>query len=194
MCKCGCRGACTFNAVWEIIAWMLRVCLTRTLPCVRHDGIRFEDSELPGDDLRAKRAGRPLPFGLVIGRMEGDWSWMKSAMGFCGWRDAGSLGRCCYLCSADCQEFCWTDPSMNAKWRSTVFDQHQQLAHLFFQHRTSAVWSFPGFTVHMVSYDWMHVVDLGVSVVVMGNVVWEITQELGGRSMLHKLLLPRSCP
>ena len=57
----------------------------------------------------------------------------------------------------------------------------------------SAVWSFPGFTISMVVYDWMHAVDLGVTCTIEANCLWEMFVELGGtysnpRSALSRLL------
>ncbi|MDA8583956.1 hypothetical protein N9L68_06965 [bacterium] len=81
----------------------------------------FKDSHLPSDAESAARAGELLPFIGVIGKTHmGGWEWLKNACGLCGWKDTAD-GKCCFSCGADREEFPWTDPSLGAMWRSTIF-------------------------------------------------------------------------
>ena len=86
-CRCGCKGQCTFQTVWDVIGWSLRALIARRWPKMRHDNVLFSESALPGDRERAQRAGEVIPIGAVIQKKCGDWSWMKSAVGLQGWKD-----------------------------------------------------------------------------------------------------------
>ena len=86
-CRCGCKGQCTFQTVWDVIGWSLRALIARRWPKRRHDNVLFSESALPGDRERAQRAGEVIPIGAVIKKKCGDWSWMKSAVGLQGWKD-----------------------------------------------------------------------------------------------------------
>ena len=41
LCQCGCSGRCTFDALWDIIAWMFNALLARRYPRVDHLGNTF---------------------------------------------------------------------------------------------------------------------------------------------------------
>ena len=43
----------------------------------------------------------------------------------------------------------------------------------------SGFWGIPGVTIAYCRPDWMHTVDLGVLLYLLGNVFWELFQELG---------------
>ena len=60
-CGCGCKHAHTFEPIWAIIAWMLRVVLSGKFPDTRHDGVRFSESQLPGDQWRVSMTSRRVP-------------------------------------------------------------------------------------------------------------------------------------
>ena len=84
-CNCGCGGRHTFSAIFRIVGWMLRTCLTQKWPTHRHDGVAFKDSTHPGDQLRALLAGCALPCKGIVTHKAGDWSWLKQALGLTGW-------------------------------------------------------------------------------------------------------------
>ena len=162
-CRCGCKGQCTFQTVWDVIGWSLRALIARRWPKRRHDNVLFSESALPGDRERAQRAGEVIPIGAVIQKKCGDWSWMKSAVGLQGWKD-GVEGRCCYGCGANCTTHPWTDPSLGASWRSTMYTRQSFLPHLMFGAiATTGIWSWLGFTINMCEWDWMHAADLGAT-------------------------------
>ena len=179
-CKCGCRSQCTMRVVYDVVAWMLKTLLTRVFPSTRHDGVRFEDSHFPGDAARARLAGKPLPLAAVIQRLFADWQWHKCAYELTGWRD-GPTGACCFLCGANCTTHPWTDPRLEATWRGTTSTRRTYGLHLLLAPTpTNGIWSWPGLTIEMAEFDWMHTVDLGVTTATLGNIYWELVHELGG--------------
>ena len=45
---------------------------------------------------------------------------------------------------------------------------------------TTGIWSWPGFTINMCEWDWMHATDLGATPVTLGNVYEELFLFFGG--------------
>ena len=95
MCACGCYGRHTFERVWDLVAWIFGVLLAQTWPAVRHDGVRFAKSLLPGDKWRASMAGKRFHFPSYLAQKRADWAWNKQALNVCGWVDT-KLKRCCW--------------------------------------------------------------------------------------------------
>ena len=182
-CACGCGQRHTLDAMFKVIGWMLRVLLSGVWPSVRHDDIAFIDSDRPGDKERAKMAGQPLPFRCVIQKKCADWSWFKGALSLTGW--SKNIGRSnqksCFKCQADCMDIPWTDPSKTAKWRPTAITMKTFWAWVIFtRSNVSPIFGWPGFVYDMLDADWMHTVDLGVTLIVLGNCFLDYFQDLGG--------------
>lgn len=147
------------------------------MPTHRHDLVAFRDSDRPGDQVRASRAGNPLPHIAIRLRKCGDWQWMKQTCKRTGWRD-GPKRRCCWLCLANNSDCPYWDASGNAAWRGTVF-------------RNVADWMAPGPQISGIcgapacviwycDVDWMHSSDLGPTVAIWGNIWYEVFASLGG--------------
>lgn len=182
-CNCGCSQKHTIDGMFQVVKWMLQVMLARTWPSVRHDGIPFKDSHRPGDAERARMAGKPLPFMLVIQKKCADWSWFKGTMGLQGWANGvgKSIAKTCFKCMADCDGVPWTDPSKTAKWRPTVFTTATFWAFAMFTNmHVSPIFGWPGFLYDMVDADWMHTVDLGVTLSALGNMCLDFFEHVGG--------------
>jgi hypothetical protein len=43
LCGCGCAGCCTFNAIYEVVAWSMKVMLSGQAPTCRYDGSTWMD-------------------------------------------------------------------------------------------------------------------------------------------------------
>ena len=89
-----------------------------------------------------------------------------------GWsRGMGrSNQKSCFKCQADCMDIPWTDPSKTAKWRPTAITMKTFWAWVIFtRSNVSAIFGWPGFVYDMLDADWMHTVDLGVTLIVLGN-------------------------
>ena len=88
ICNCGCKGRCTFNIVFEAIAWSMRALLIGRYPSHGPGG-----SKLTG--WREKLAGSHLRIRGAMIRKFGDWQWHKQALNMVGWEAAGILKRVC---------------------------------------------------------------------------------------------------
>ena len=73
LCQCGCLGKCTFEAVFQVIAYSLTSLKQGVMPDRRHDGSAFSDRL--GDNLRAALAGSPLGLVGACIQRRGDWAW-----------------------------------------------------------------------------------------------------------------------
>ena len=117
-CRCGCQGRCTFEKVWEVMVWALRVYKAGILPSVRHDKVAFRDSKKLGDKTRAKHAGKRLRIRAGCTQKRGDWSWMKQCMDMISWNSgARHNGRTCWKCFANCTTHPWWHFGLDALWR-----------------------------------------------------------------------------
>ena len=79
--QCGCHGRCTFDSIFQVIAWMFRALLAKAYPAVDHNGRPLN----PGS-RRSQFAGTPLRVGGACIAKCGDWQWFKSVLGLTGWR------------------------------------------------------------------------------------------------------------
>jgi hypothetical protein len=93
VCQCGCRGWCTFHAVWVVIAWFLNAMAEKVFPLSRHDFREWGAA----DCARRARAGTQMIVRSCLLFLKGDWAEYGSTAGFPTWQD--SL-RPCYKCNA----------------------------------------------------------------------------------------------
>ena len=126
--------------------------------------------------------------GLVQKR--GDWSWMKSCIGMCGWHGEGQFKRVCFKCRANCTTFPYWDHSTGALWRAVLFTHLSFMASCFAEGGfVSTLFQFPGFVHEFISGDLMHACDLGVLQYLCGCVIWELFREMGGTDKKHRHVL-----
>ena len=95
-----------------------------------------------------------------------------------GWREGPNLS-CCWKCPCD-QQSLYQDVH-NAPWRNRAYTQAAWVLMMM----TSAIRKFPllavpGFIIAYVTADLMHAGDLGVLPIVLGNVLWNMFQKMGG--------------
>jgi hypothetical protein len=184
VCRCGCFGRCTFEAVFNVVAWSFRALLVGEYPAFDHTGTPFAK-----DSYRGRLAGRKLKiYGACIAKY-GDWAWFKQALGLRGWQGEGPKGKICWMCNAgfhdemNCYDF-----SLSADWRSTVQTMSSWWARVFSEgNYVSPIWTIPGFKISFCSPDFMHTSCLGILQYLDGNIMWELFRELGGtqRSWTH---------
>ena len=75
-----------------------------------------------------------------------------------------------------CQENCYKNTGLGAKWRENRLTSMQFLEKLLQAGFVlSPLLGLPGFSLKCVVLDWLHVVDLGVSADLIGNLFHEIT-------------------
>ena len=98
-----------------------------------------------------------------------------------GWRAEGPNKRCCWKCHANKGSIPFADNSLTAAWRKTVIPHSAYLTSaLLTGGFISCVFNLPGFDLSYIVVDLMHTADLGVTQYVLGNVLWEVFQEMGG--------------
>ena len=95
LCRCGCRGWCSFYAVFRCLAWSLRALATREMPARRHDLQPWQWSDIV--NKRSVQGGAQLPYRMALLYVRGDWSEYSNTLGFPSWND--SL-RPCFCCTA----------------------------------------------------------------------------------------------
>jgi hypothetical protein len=92
ICRCGCKGWCTYHVVFEVAAWSLSALAKKEWPHERHTG----DPWLPSDTKRASMAGEPLPHRCACIYVKGDWAEYSHTFGLPAWNDGL---RACFACA-----------------------------------------------------------------------------------------------
>ena len=176
-CACGCKGRCTFAAVWEVVNWSFNALAAQRWPRVRPDGQPFSESKRPGDKRRAKLAasGKKLKVRVAPCQFRGDWSLMKCTLNMIGWAPSGEDLRVCWKCLADCALYPFTQCGMDALWRSTLIT-HQIYLQMCMTRNiwVSELFGLPGFRLEYVDADLMHCSDLGIVQYLLGNIIFEL--------------------
>jgi hypothetical protein len=157
------HGTDTMDKVWTVIRWSLEACIAGTWPTHDWDG-------KPVEGEHALLAGQHLAGGLFLVPwvVKGDMEYLANALHLAHWN---SDPMCC-MCHADHADLPWTDFSDAAAWKDTcgndpaTWQEEQGKPHVLF--------TTPGLNVNMVMFDVLHVVDLGVSLHVQGNVLFEL--------------------
>ena len=80
-CKCGCRGWCTYFAVFDFLRWALAAMAEGSWPTSRHDGADWKDS----DANRSVFAGSPLGYRAAVIHIKCDWMEACATFGFPTW-------------------------------------------------------------------------------------------------------------
>ena len=95
LCHCGCRGWCSFYAMWEFFAWAFTAMARGIYPTSMHSGEEFP----PG--AHADRAGTNMPFKGLLNQLKADWGEWGSSMGFAGHATTLYPCVCCFASSED---------------------------------------------------------------------------------------------
>ncbi len=70
VCGCGCRGWCTFWAVFRALAWSFAALAAGRHPSVRHDGSPWHD-----EDVKLRRmSGTKMQVKAAVLYIKGDWA------------------------------------------------------------------------------------------------------------------------
>ena len=187
VCRCGCKGRCTYEDVFRVMGWALTQWKLQVYPTIRDDGVPFAASSKIGDDVRAAKGKSKTRMKIKGGVLQkrADWQWHKAVLNMCGWRYEGPDRNICYKCNATVGgDTPYTDPSMSARWRSTMRDSTRLFIFLALLQGSfvSCIFggAWPGFEYSMIDIDLMHCGDLGVVLYMLGNCLWEMFCELGG--------------
>ena len=176
LCACGCFGRHTMDAAFQFLAWSFRALSSGRYPRHDHQGEPFAPSS-----WRGKVAGQSLRIRGACVAKTGDWAWLKQVVGLMGWND-GSRRSCCWLCNARFVAGSYDDASLAAEWRTSPVDMPAFWAELSTSGQfCSKVWSIPGLRIEWLRPDFMHMVDLGITQYLSGNICWFMFSALGGR-------------
>jgi hypothetical protein len=95
VCRCGCKGWCTYFVVLSWIKWVLSALEQGVHPDRRHDGSGFLANL--SDKVRSQKAGIRLRFRAACLWIKGDWQEFVERLGFPTWQ---SYTRPCFCCNA----------------------------------------------------------------------------------------------
>jgi hypothetical protein len=94
VCKCGCRGWCTFHPIMAFLRWSFAVLASGLHPPADHEGKPW-----PADGQRLSLAQLPLACGRgAVQQIRGDWAEFSHTLGFPTWH---SSDHPCLWCRAD---------------------------------------------------------------------------------------------
>ena len=190
LCRCGCDGQCHYDIICAVLAWSFSALLAGVYPAYDHLNNKF-----PEGSYRAKLAGHPLRIrGGMIYKVA-DWYWFHKVLDLCGW----SGQRICYKCPATLRGILPAyDFRACAEYLNRLLTQADYRLSMYrkLMYR-SKIWNVPGFSIHRIKPDWMHVVCLGIIQVLLGNMLWEQLVAFGGivkkkeanKSALRKLCM-----
>ena len=126
----------------------------------------------------------PLGVNALLVQCRGDWAMYRELFRFPSWSSAAV----CWKCEANRTDKDFKDFSLTAALR-----KHRTSAEVFFHRQSqegisrSSLFDCPGFRLHMVCIDILHVLDLGVSQKLLGNILFEgIKTICAGRSYREK--------
>ena len=112
----------------------------------------------------------------------GDWKMLKDVFRL---PQHNELAGCCWLCPAT--PITMKDCSTSAPWR-VPFTTHDFISRLFHQGLAcSPLFSLPAFSLQFFKLDWLHVMDLGVSADISGNVFWLLQTKLPGANVKARI-------
>ena len=146
----------TMHALWSWISWSLQALFDNVWPATDPWG-----RSLASDPMLGSKIGKPvLPngfFAVLYGYM-GDMDEFQKSLGTR--HQASDMP--CHLCGCNRTDVPWNDFSSAAKWRSSGAGCQKDLSHPIFK--------APGVSIHSLCLDVLHVLDLGVTAHVIGNV------------------------
>lgn len=166
ICKCGCLGRHTWDAVLEVFAWSCRALIIGKHPSVGPSGE-------PVAGALVSLAGQPLQQ-AVLCQVRGDWPFLKALFSVPAWNNQ----QMCWMCTAENTgegPLDFRNVGLTAAWRQgrlTAQQFHQNLAAQGIS--PSPLFKVPSFRLDHIVLDWLHIVDLGVSQDLVGNLFHEL--------------------
>jgi hypothetical protein len=165
MCKCGCNGYHTTQAIFEVLAWSFRCLHTGLAPSTRHDASPFTTF----DEHVRTRPGTVLPHAALL-QIRGDWEGLVSFFRL-RWYTSNLF---CFLCNSTLESgpLCYKDFSEQAPHRATRFGHQAYLESCAGDHQQPCVlFKSPGLTMQHLCIDSMHSADLGCFADALGSLL-----------------------
>ena len=88
LCACGCKGWCSFDAIFRFLRWSFSACVSGKRPAVQYDGSAWPPPTVGGEDLGCRS---------VVVQIKADWAELCNTFGFPTW---SSKHHPCLCCSA----------------------------------------------------------------------------------------------
>jgi hypothetical protein len=169
LCKCGCKGTHTWQAIFQVMFWSLKMLFVGVVSSFLPDGTLWD---LATQQTRSLRSGAKLCCHALLLQCRGDWPFLRTLFYFPAWNSE----RICWRCKATQTGPCsYKHTGQQAEWRSNRLTHKMFLATLrLAEVLLNPLLQLPAFTLSCVVLDWLHVVDLGVGADVLGNLFWEI--------------------
>lgn len=155
------QGSETWHVIWEWLVWDFHALLANKWPSVDPFGEPFA----PGS-IRAERAGKmilPSGWAAMIWNISGDMDYFQNDLG-CPHHAVTGDKPLCIFCNCDKETRNWFDFRDASPWvqgRSLWVPQHP-------------LFDLQTFSVYNISYDVLHVMDLGVTSHAVANLLFNI--------------------
>ena len=168
----------TWDDVFKVVSWSFRCLLSGEYPSTRHDNKPFGAGEKKRNQLK----GTPIGVIGLLAEVRGDWAFFKEAFRFPGWAENEG---CCYRCRATKGNI--RSVGVDAIWRNTVLSSHEFMIRLLQLGRTiSTLFGSPCLKSTAFLIDWLHAVDLGVSQICLGSLLWLVMSKMAGTTVKEK--------
>jgi hypothetical protein len=166
LCKCGCKGRHTFNAILLVFAWSLKMLIAGVISSFLPDGQPWQE-----DRYRVLVPGTKLFCRALLLQCRGDWPFLRTLFAFPAWNSESI----CWLCRANKSDKSYKDCTSNAIWRTGRYSAGEFFHCLRLQGlQVSSLLSIPGFNISCIVLDWLHVVDLGIAADALGCLFWDL--------------------
>ena len=166
----------TSDAIMKVLSWSFGCLASGKFPSCRHDGSPWTAM----DKTRKKTAGKDIGVRGVLAEVRGDWQFFSSVFRFPAWNKKSG---CCWMCPVTPATM--GDFSSQASWRTQRLSWWDLLARWTSEGTSiSPIFSSPFVTSCCFAVDWLHAVDLGVTLDFLGNLFWHILPLLNGDSRL----------
>jgi hypothetical protein len=166
LCKCGCSGYHTLQALFDVVAWSLRCMLDGRSPNSRHDS-----SPWTAGDINVRMAsGLALP-PVALLQVRGDWEWLTECFKMRSYNSQNF----CWMCNATLGEgdLCFHDFSPTARHRDTLITHQTYLQSCALESaQPSTIFKCPGVGLEHLCVDSMHAGDLGTFQDAVGSLFW----------------------
>ena len=164
VCQCGCLGRHTYHSMLEVMEWSMLQLFTGRVSKFLPDGSNWETSKkyLP--------PGTELPVALLV-QARGDWPFLKQLFQVPQWNQHQIR----WLCRATKDNYKITHS--HSTWRTQRYAPNQffhELREAGVQLSPLLLLSLPGFSFASICLDWMHIMDLGISPLIMGSLFFEL--------------------
>ena len=167
LCRCGCGGRHTLNALMRVFVWNMKVLCLSVNPSSRHDGSEWS----PSDKNRKKKGGVKLGFRVCWEQLRGDWAFFKQLFGTQGWASKSI----CWRCEANRSTHPFWDFKASAAWRKTKRNTAMFMKEMYKNtgDLLCVLFQCPGWSIDIIAIDVLHTCDLGTSQDALENLFYE---------------------